>query len=248
MINGLLRSFVLCLAIGAPAAFANSATVAPNLESEIQQRIEAAYRQEVQLRSGAIPGEIRVQVSSLQLRPSIERANWKDIQVFGIGVSRSGMQGIFSVPVQVTTKDDRFLTTNAYGVVDIVSPVLIAASDIRANDIVADSQIRQQAMPWKYLSPNFEPISREEVVGRRAKMRLSAGSALHAEVLDEPLAVKNGDTVSLTLISGPGVLIRSRAVARANGKIGDRIKVVNPQTQKQMDVMITAEKEVEVSL
>lgn len=243
---------ILSLAIGlfaSVSAFAaNAASLESKIDSEVIRKIEQAYRNEIKTKTNATDSEIRVQISTMQLRPSIEFVDWKEIQVFGVGLSQAGMQGMFSLPIQVITKDGRYLTSNAYGAIDVIAPVYVAASEIHANDILSESQLRRAMMPWKMLNAGFDPLTKEQIVGRRSKIRLSAGSALYSQVLDEPLAVKNGDAVSLTLISGPGVLIRSRAVARSNGKIGDHIKVLNTQTQKQMDVVVTAEKEVEISL
>lgn len=244
--------FILCPLMGFFTAIstfaATPANLAVKIESEVVRKIEQTYRSEIKNRTHAEDSEIRVQVSALQLRPSLELVDWKDIQVFGVGLSQAGMQGMFSLPIQVLTKDGRYVSANAFGVIDVIAPVYVAANEIHSNDIIGESQLRRAMMPWKMLNPGFDPLTKEQILGRRSKVRLSAGSAIYSQVLDEPLAVKNGDTVSLTLISGPGVLIRSRAVARSNGKVGDHIKVLNPQTQKQMDVLVTAEKEVEVSL
>lgn len=241
------KSFLIAWAWFAVPA---SATVAakPTLASEVIRRIEDAYRAEIKNKIDATDVEIRIQVASLQLRPAINVTEWKEIQVFGVGLSQGGMEGMFSLPVQVVTSDGRFLTANAYGSAQVIAPVYIAGQEIRANQIIDEAALRREIMPWKMLNPGFDPLQKNQIIGRRAKARLAVGTALFSQVLDEPLAVRSGDTVSLTLISGPGVLIRSRAVARANGRIGDRIKVLNPQTQKQMEVTITAEKEVEVSL
>ncbi len=244
--NSSFKSLLLMTFILGLSAWASIAK--PNLDNEVVRRIEEAYRGEIKSKTDAQDSEIRVQISTLQLRPSIELDEWKDIQIFGVGISQGGMEGMFSLPVQVITKDGRFLTTNAYGSAQIIAPVYIASQEIRANEVIEELALRREIMPWKMLSSGFDALQKSQIIGRRAKARLNIGSALFSQVLDEPLAVKTGETVSLTLISGPGVLIRSRAVAKSNGKIGDRIKVLNPQTKKQMDVVITAEKEVEISL
>jgi flagella basal body P-ring formation protein FlgA len=237
------------LAQFSPCVLANTSTSKENnVEVGVMQKIEETYRSEIKSRIDAQDGEIRVQISSLQLRPSIEINSWKEIQVFGVGLSQGGLEGMFSLPVQVVTNDGRFLTTNAFGAAEVIAPVYLAGQEIRANEVIEELALRREIMPWKMLNPGFDPLKKDQIIGRRSKLRLSAGSPLFSQVLDEPLAVRTGETVALTLISGPGVLIRSRAVARGNGKIGDRIKVLNPQTKKQMDVLVTAEKEVEVSL
>ncbi|HVJ66046.1 MAG TPA: flagellar basal body P-ring formation chaperone FlgA [Bdellovibrionota bacterium] len=241
-----MMGYLLALTL-VPMAHAVSA-VKPNLEAEVGQKIEGAYRAEILSKTDAQNEEVRVHVSALQLRPMLDVREWKDVQVFGVGLSQGGMEGIFSLPVQITTADGRYYTANAYGTVEVIAPVYLAAQEIRANEIIEATSLRRQVMPWKMLNPGFDPLKREQILGRRAKARLVMGSALFSQVLDEPLAVKSGETVALTLISGPGVLIRSRAVAKASGRIGDRIKVLNPQTQKQMDVLVTADKEVELSL
>jgi len=52
----------------------------------------------------------------------------------------------------------------------------------------------------------------------------------------------------VTLRSGPGVLIRSRGIARSNGKVGEVINVQNKQSKKYFEVRVTGEREAELTL
>lgn len=243
----LTSSFVLSFLVSFFASAAQNLT-SPTVESEVTRKLEEAIRSEIKGKTGAEDSEIRVQVSALQLRPVVIVKDWREVQIFGVGLEKEGLEGIFSLPVQVISKEGRFLSSNAYGTVEVVAPVFVAAGEIRANEVIGESDIRRQIMPWKFLHPGFVPLTKDQIVGRRSRVRLNSGAALFSQVLDEPLAVRVGETVSLTLQSGPGVLIRSRAVAKSNGKIGERIHVLNPQTKKQVEALVTADKEVELSL
>lgn len=238
-------SFLIC---GLLISKANLMAAPSAVDLAIKDKIEAAFRDVIKSKISAEDSELAIQVSSLQVRPMIDVHKWKEVQVFGVGITGTGLQGMFSLPVQVVTLDGKYISANAFGSLDVTAPVFVTTREIKSNETIGEEGIQRQILPWKFLSPGFMPLPKEQILGRRTRVRLGQGSAFYSEILDEPLAVKSGESVSLTLISGPGVLIRSRAVARSSGRIGDRIKVLNPQTQKQMEVVVTAEKEVEVSL
>jgi flagella basal body P-ring formation protein FlgA len=87
-----------------------------------------------------------------------------------------------------------------------------------------------------------------DLTARRGRQTKNAGVALHLGQLDEAPAVKAGDVVEITVISGNGVLIRTRAVARAGGRIGDVIRVEQSDTQKTLSAVISGLRKAEVRL
>ena len=81
---------------------------------------------------------------------------------------------------------------------------------------------------FQYLAPAHNPV------GLRVKRPLRAGDILRSQTLEKPVAVRRGDRV-IVIARKNGLEIRTTAVALNAAAIGDRIRVRNLTSQKELE-------------
>ncbi len=91
------------------------------------------------------------------------------------------------------------------------------------------------------------------VIGKRASRRISAGDIVKSYdvrdvKVDEPMVVKQRDTVRLVARKGTLRVTVSSAEALQSGRIGDMIRVRNTQSRRIVTGRINSSTEIEVSL
>jgi flagella basal body P-ring formation protein FlgA len=84
-----------------------------------------------------------------------------------------------------------------------------------------------------------------EAVGMTARRALSTGELLRQDMLNEATLVQSGETVRLTLENGP-IRITAPAHALQNGRMGDRIKVRNMDSNRAITAVVTGRGEARV--
>ena len=82
-----------------------------------------------------------------------------------------------------------------------------------------------------------------EVLGRKAKSNIAAGTILKARHLDTLYSVDKNDNV-LVIASNNTITITTSAIALENGQVGDMISVKNMKSDKIFKVIITGKKKV----
>jgi flagella basal body P-ring formation protein FlgA len=84
-----------------------------------------------------------------------------------------------------------------------------------------------------------------DVVGGRAVRDLAAGEIVTPALVRAQPLVKSGDTVRTVVRMGP-VEAAGQAIAQQSGRRNDRIRLINPESRRQMFGRITGPGEVEV--
>jgi flagellar basal body P-ring formation protein FlgA len=90
----------------------------------------------------------------------------------------------------------------------------------------------------------LRPLPRAVAGGRLVKP-LSAGEVIVASAVSLPPLVRSGEVVVVRVV-GPGLDVRGRAIAVQSGALGDRIRVVNPESGRALQVRVVGPGEVEV--
>lgn len=86
-----------------------------------------------------------------------------------------------------------------------------------------------------------------QLIGKRLKFPVAAGTVLGASMLDVPALVRRGQPV--TLITGDdGFEVRTSGEALADGRDGDRVRVRNPLTGRVVEGRVMASGQVRVPM
>jgi len=86
----------------------------------------------------------------------------------------------------------------------------------------------------------------EKLIGFSAKRQLRASLPLRESDIQKPVVVRKGDTVTM-VFRAPGIELTSRGRAMTEGGIGDTVAVVNSQSLKQIDAVVSGAGAVSVS-
>ena len=122
-------------------------------------------------------------------------------------------------------------------------PVL--TRQIRAGEIVNNEDLTFVRMAQSRLARG-SLVNADDIVGLSAKRQLRAGIALRSGDFEKPIVVRKGDTVTM-VFRAPGVELTARGKAMTAGGIGDTVAVLNAQSHKQVDAVVTGSGSVTVS-
>jgi len=90
------------------------------------------------------------------------------------------------------------------------------------------------------------PLKLSELLGRRAKSRILKDSILAGDVVESMPKILNGNAILIT-VQINGVSVRTTGKALADGRVGDKIKVVNQASRKTVIGTVTEDGEIAVN-
>lgn len=197
----------------------------------------------------ALPKKLfNISVESFSVSPSWVGPPPKSMQILGLGVaSFRRVDGLFQTSVLASGAAGT-VQLQASGILKVAGPAYVARQSLLRGQTISQDDLTQTIVPWSTLPTGVAAQPWQTFVGRRVRSYVSAGQAVAIELLDEAVVVQNGELVELTLYAGPGVLIRSRAIAKQEGRVGEVIRLEQPDTKKIMSGAIIGKKSVEVRM
>jgi flagella basal body P-ring formation protein FlgA len=128
--------------------------------------------------------------------------------------------------------------------VTVEREILVAAAPLERGKVLAADDVlltRRDAVatPGGYLT------TAEAAVGQVLRRSVPAGTVLSPALLDAPVLIRRGQTVTLEARSGP-ITVQMAGVARADGALGQTIGVENTSSKKVLQGIVRNEKSVEV--
>jgi flagella basal body P-ring formation protein FlgA len=132
----------------------------------------------------------------------------------------------------------------AVAVVHGSSRHLTTTRAVRAGETIAAGDLQEVATALGGLP--VEPLpGAAQVVGGTTTRALAAGEAITSRLVRMPPAVRSGDVVSMRVVV-EGVEAVGVATALQSGNVGDVIRLVNPESRRQLRGRITGKASVEV--
>lgn len=193
--------------------------------------------------------DFRVDMESLKTTPAIPELPQYAVQVLGLGAEGARrLDGLFTITVVISTTMGTVNEFVVNGLMKVTGPVVLAKTNLQRGRIIEQADLETKILPWNTLPTGATGQPLEQPIGRRIKSYVASGSPIWEGVLEENLAIRSGDAVELTVYSGPGIIIRSRGIARQEGRVGEMIRIEQPDTKKAMTATVTGQKSVEVRL
>jgi len=116
--------------------------------------------------------------------------------------------------------------------ISVESPVVIAKQAINRRQIITEDMIDVVAADLAKL-PSNAMTDREEVVGKRALRVINPSEVLRTDLIELPPLVKRNDIV--TIVAETGALrVCTKGEVKENGRRGDRIRVMNLDSKKEV--------------
>ena len=128
--------------------------------------------------------------------------------------------------------------------VEMKAHIITAKHNIKRHQLISESILAQQERTITDL--RRIPLKLSELLGRRAKSRILKDSILAGDVVESMPKILNGNAILIT-VQINGVNVRTTGKALADGRVGDKIKVVNQTSRKTIIGTVTEDGEIEVS-
>lgn len=114
--------------------------------------------------------------------------------------------------------------------VDLMCQAVFARKALGRNHIIREVDVELRQVPQASLPKNFID-SIPEIIGKKTKRRISASTALRPDLVEFPCLVHRRDVVVI-IARMQGMLVTTLGEAKQKGRRGDRIRVVNLDSQK----------------
>jgi flagella basal body P-ring formation protein FlgA len=169
------------------------------------------------------PGKVGIQVTASK------HTDWLGAVGFSVDVMVNGKkEAAVTVPVKIEVWSDVILTTKPLGRYQPIGR--------------GDVQVKKMDLARV---PSNVIVEIEQVVGSRTNRRIAANCILRQDHVEMPPIVKRGDLVSVVAESAC-LKISIKAMAKEDGRIGDRIKVVNLRSKKGIYALVVDDHTVRV--
>lgn len=132
------------------------------------------------------------------------------------------------------------LTLHGRIVTSISIPVANRA--IRPGEVIAEADIA-----WINFEANklgYKALTQmQDIVGKRAERPINPNTIIRSSMLAAPILVKKNSVITITYIS-PIMTITNQVRATEDGSMGDTIRVLNTQSNKMVDAIVTGSDQV----
>lgn len=192
------------------AAEAELARMFAGREAEV--RLEGAVQDEV-LPMGAGAAKLEPAIQSRELRP-----------------------GAWSVPVKLLVDDAVYKTVWTTWAVDLWELETVLVRDVARGEALAPDMFARKKVLVS-ASSGAGALSALALDGAVLVRDLAAGSPVQAHDVTRPKAIQRGDLVNLEVKRG-AITARALAVAKQDGRVGDRIRVVLEATGREMVAVV----------
>jgi len=138
--------------------------------------------------------------------------------------------GNFSVPIIFRLNGEIISKTWVMAKTRLVTPVVVARYPIMRGEIITKDKLKIIKRDITGL-PEGIFLSKDLLVGKRAKINIGIGKIIYKNMVEIPPAVKRGQRV-LIVAESDTLRVTAPGVAKENGRIGDLIKVQNLLSKK----------------
>lgn len=185
--------------------------------------------------------KMTVTVSKLDRRLKLPQCE-KDLRMSVNDLSNTG--GNITVHTQCESQQAWSLYVPAQ--VTLFRPLAVASRNLNRGELIDDADISIEIVNISQLRQGYLE-SREHIIGQELKRPINKGEAFRNAILDAPLVIKRGDNVEIEALAG-SIAVTSSGTAMANGRIGQRIKVRNSQSDRIVSAQVMSAGKVQTTL
>jgi len=122
--------------------------------------------------------------------------------------------------------------------VSVFRELLVASRNLVRGDIVTRADVVSEIVNTSQLRQGQIGES-DSVIGQEVKRPISKGEPFRHASLDSPMVIRRGDPVIIELQSG-SISVSSNGTAMVNGRIGERIRIRNGQSDRIVSAQVVA--------
>lgn len=162
------------------------------------------------------------------------------VDISALSFDRSS--NIFEASLVAPSQDAPLQTLNIRGEVKVLVDVPVLKESLRHGAVIGKHDIEFVEIPKRSLKPDML-ISADTLIGKTPRRMVLAGEPVKALDVEEPKIVGRGDIVTIIFKSGP-LILTAQGKAMEHGARGDIIRVVNTASNKTLEAMVNASREV----
>jgi len=192
--------------------------------------------------------DARIEVEQMP-RDCVVAASAEKVSLSAFAASADRPWGRLRIFVKIKADDKVLATIPLTFMVTTNQKVLVAARPINRGDVIEKSSLdtREIVMGPDSIPQAYLDALPESVIGKVAVSSIPAGTALTASMIAEPLAIRRGEDVTLSLKSEHMEVV-TKGVAEKDGYVGDLIPVKVFISGKDLTCKIVANGTVELPL
>lgn len=202
--------------------------------------IESAIREK--LSEKGLSGEYNIVIPPEKSEIILPASEPAQMEITSININRKN--NWFEAKIVAPSQSNPIHRTRISGTYERLVDVPVLTEAMRAGMIIGRHDIEFIKMPERYLSSDML-IKAASLIGTTPRRMLTAGKPIKATEIQEPKIVERGEYVTVKFAHGP-LQLTTRAKALENGARGDTIRVVNTNSNKTLEAIVTASKEVTV--
>ncbi len=227
--RGIALAFLLCFAVtdAAVANWQSTEEITATAENYLRGRIgKAASRTTV--KAGILDSRHLLAACSQPLEAFLRRGTKISARTV-VGVRCEGLKPWkVYIPVDVVVTD----------------AVLVARRTLPRGHVITEDDFTVEQRDVSRLISGYVSDSRR-LVGQKLKTQLIAGRMLTPRMLQADLAIRRGQSVTLT-VNNAGINIRMRGKALMDGTLGQRIRVENTNSGRMVEGIVRSREHVEI--
>jgi len=141
-----------------------------------------------------------------------------------------------NINVQVACTGRTAWTILVPAVAKIYRPMAVAGRTLQRGELVGENDLTTEIKEMTDFRMGFALLP-ETIIGKEVKFTVNKGEAFRNSVLDAPLVIKRGDTVSMEASAGE-ISVRTNGTAVSDGRIGQQIRVKNNQSARVINARV----------
>lgn len=153
--------------------------------------------------------------------------------------------GNLPVSVDLSVNQIKIKRVWATAYIEVLTDVVLAKKPLGRNQIISKKDVVIEKMDLANLPADI--ITQiADVIGKRVKKKLKPGTVLRKDFVTLPAIVKKGDLV-LIIAQSKDLMITTQGIIKEKGRVGDRIRVVNLDSNKTIYARVKNSSTVQVN-
>jgi flagella basal body P-ring formation protein FlgA len=122
----------------------------------------------------------------------------------------------------------------------------VASRNLDRGEIISSADISPEVVNISQLR-HGQLNDYDSILGKEIKRPITQGEAFRSAALDAPMVIKRGDIVNIEIQAG-AISVSSQGTAMSHGRVGDRIRVRNSQSDRIVNAQVIASGKVQTTL
>ncbi len=237
----MIRTILLVLLFLSGATAGIGAVAAP-LQTQSLDSIRQAARQYILDRGVDYPSPPTVEADPLDSRLRLAACS-RPLETFSPSTTERPL-GKVTVGVRCTGQNPWSLFVPV--TVSVMAPVVVAKRDLARGDLITAEDLRLEPRDLSRLHRGYLEHP-EDALGNRVRQHIRRDDVITPSRISVPLAVKRNSRVVI-VANNPAIAVHMAGTALESGSIGDRIRVRNRSSRRELEATIVSQGVVQVAM